>query len=171
MSRKDSFGVEVEKGDIVLSCPKHKWSGKPEVGRVSGVFDSGRVTIQVPRKTSIYAHERGAPDIKYMDRQPKRDSNFRYVTEPDPTGRRDWRGNVFQVTVYEEVERTRKDYTVVGHEWTWLRKQASDITLIVLQKGGDEKKDLSEILAERVGFNDLARNVGLDYDKEKPDLA
>lgn len=54
MSRTDTLGVEVEVGDIVFSAPRHKYSGKPEIGRVSGVFDSGRVTIQIPEKRSIY---------------------------------------------------------------------------------------------------------------------
>jgi hypothetical protein len=158
MSRKDSFGVEVEKGDIVLSCPKHKWSGNPEVGRVSGVFDSGRVTIQVPHKVTIYAYQRGAPDVERTSQ--------RWVTdrdaEPDKWGRRPYK--------QESYTYMSKDYTVVGHEWKWVRKQAADITLIVLRKEGEEKKDLSELLAERIGFNDLTRNLNLDYSTEKPDL-
>lgn len=158
MSRTDSFGVEVEEGDIVLSCPKHKWSGKPEVGRVSGVFDSGRVTIKLPHKVSIYAYERGAPDVER--------ESFGHVmdmdAEPDKWGRRP----------YKRVATTymTKDYTVVDHEWKWIRKQAADITLIVLRKGGEEGKNLEEILAERVGFNELSRNLNLDYDAATPDL-
>lgn len=156
MSRTDSFGVEVEVGDIVLSCPKHKWSGKPEVGRVSGVFDSGRVTIQVPQKVTIYGYQRGAPD--------KEVESTRWAPdESQPLDR--WGRRPYVQVPYTYMS---KDYTVVGVEWKWVRKQAADITLIVLRKGGDEKKNLTEILAERVGFNVLARNLNLDYDSESP---
>lgn len=158
MSRKDSFGVEVEVGDIVLSCPKHKWSGRPEVGRVSGVFDSGRVTIQIPEKRSIYAHERGAPDVEQQ--------SYKWVydeeAEPDRWGRRPQKRVPYTYMA--------KDYTVVDHQWKWVRKQAADITLIVLRKGGEEAKGLEEILAERVGFSELARNLNLDYDAERPSI-
>jgi hypothetical protein len=156
--RLDSFGVEVEVGDIVLSCPRNKYSNNPEVGRVSGVFDSGRVTIQVPYKRSIYAYERGAPDIEQQSHRWAPDES----AEPDKWGRKP----------YVQVPYTymSKDYTVVGVEWKWIRKQAADITLIVLRKGGEEKKGLEEILAERVGFNVLARNLNLDYDAAAPDL-
>lgn len=156
--RLDSFGVEVEVGDIVLSCPKHKWSGKPEVGRVSGVFDSGRVTIQLPQKIAIYAHERGAPDVERESYKWEYDTD----AEPDRWGRRPQKRVPYTYMA--------KDYTVVDHEWKWLRKQAADITLIVLRKAGEEKKDLETLLAERVGFNDLTRNLGLNYDAEKPEL-
>lgn len=158
MSREDSFGIEVEVGDIVLSCPKHKWSGKPEVGRVSGVFDSGRVTIQVPEKRSIRAYERGAPEVEQI--------SYRYVVDndakPDRWGRKPQKR--------EQYTYMAKDYTVVDHEWKWIRKQAADITLIILRKGNEAKGDLTEILAERVGFNDLTRNLNLDYDAEVPQL-
>jgi hypothetical protein len=159
MSRTDSFGVEVEVGDIVLSCPKHKWSGKPEVGRVSGVFDSGRVTIQIPQKVSIYAYQRGAPEIEQ--------ESYRY--EPDDTAEPDrWGRRPYKRVPYKYMA---KDYTVVAVEWKWVRKQAADITLIVLRKHGEEKKGLEEILAERVGFNELTRNLNLDYDAERPALS
>lgn len=149
MSRKDSFGVEVEVGDIVLSCPKHKWSGKPEVGRVSGVFDSGRVTIQIPSKVSVYAYQEGAPDIE------KTGTEYNMVN------------GQWQLTPYTYMA---KDRTVVRTEWKWVRKQAADITLIVLRKGGEQTRNLEEILAERVGFNELTRNLNLDYDAERPPL-
>lgn len=159
MSRKDSFGVEVEVGDIVLSCPKHKWSGRPEVGRVSGVFDSGRVTIQLPQKVPVYAYQEGAPEVEK--------TSYRYVVDneatPDAWGRKPYKR--------EQYTYMAKDYTVVRTEWKWIRKQAADITLIVLRKGGEEKKGLEEILAERVGFNELTRNLNLDYDAERPPLS
>ena len=158
MTRTDSFGVEVEVGDIVLSCPKHKWSGKPEVGRVSGVFDSGRVTIQVPQKIPVYAYQEGAPDV------PKESYKWEYDTEAEPDR---WGRRPQKRVPYTYMTR---DYTVIRNEWKWLRKQAADITLIVLRKGGEEKKGLEEILAERVGFNVLARNLNLDYDAATPDL-
>lgn len=156
MSRKDSFGVEVEVGDIVLSCPRHKWSGKPEVGRVSGVFDSGRVTIQIPSKVSIYAYEEGAPDVEQESYRWEYDNE----AEPDRWGRRPQKRVPYTYMA--------KDCTVVRVEWEWVRKQAADITLIVLRKGGEETKGLEEILAERVGFNELIRNLNLDYDAERP---
>lgn len=158
MSRKDSFGVEVEVGDIVLSCPKHKWSGRPEVGRVSGVFDSGRVTIQLPQKVPVYAYQEGAPDIEK--------ESYRYVPdESEPLDR--WGRRPYKREPYKYMA---KDYTVLRNEWKWIRKQAADITLIVLRKGGEERKGLEEILAERVGFNELARNLNLDYDAERPSI-
>lgn len=156
MSRKDSFGVEVEVGDIVLSCPRHKWSGKPEVGRVSGVFDSGRVTIQIPSEVSIYAHEEGAPDVEQTSYRWEYDNE----AEPDRWGRRPQKRVPYTYMA--------KDYTVLRNEWKWIRKQAADITLIVLRKGGEEAKGLEEILAERVGLNELIRNLNLDYDAERP---
>lgn len=146
----------MEVGDIVLSCPKHKWSGKPEVGRVSGVFDSGRVSIQIPSKVTIYAYERGAPDVENETYKWEYDQS----AEPDRWGRRPQK-----LVPYKYMA---KDYTVVDHEWKWMRKQAADITLIVLRKGGEEAKGLEEILAERVGFNELTRNLNLDYDAERP---
>lgn len=167
--RLDSFGVKVEVGDIVLSCPKHKWSGKPEVGRVSGVFDSGRVSIQIPSKVTIYAYQRGAPDVETQGQ------GFGVLVDEDGKEvMEEW-------TDYYGTKRTRPkygmtpytymrhDYTVVGEEWKWVRKQAADITLIVLRKHGEEKKGLEDILAERVGFNELTRNLNLDYDKEIPE--
>lgn len=150
MSRKDSFGVEVEVGDIILSSPRHKYSGKPEVGRVSGVFDSGRVTIQIPEKVSIYAYQRGAPDVEK--------ESYRY----------DRVDGQWQRVPYKYMS---KDYTVVDVEWKWVRKQASDLNIVILRKGGEPRKGLEEILAERVGFNDLARNLNLDYDAERPALS
>lgn len=156
MSRKDTLGVEVEKGDIVFSAPRHKYSGSPEVGRVSGVFDSGRVTIQVPEKVSIYAYQRGAPDVER--------ESYRWVyddsVEPDRWGRRPQKREPYKHMV--------KDYTVVDYEWKWVRKQAADITLIVLRKNGEEKKPLDELLSERIGLNALTRNLNLDYDTERP---
>jgi hypothetical protein len=152
--RKDSFGVEVEVGDIVLSCPKHKWSGEPEVGRVSGVFDSGRVTIKVPNRVPVYAYQEGAPDVEQQ--------SYRYVPDPDAKldawGRRPYKR--------EEFTHMVRDYTVVRNEWKWMRKQAADITLIVLRKGGKELKDL----ASAAGVNNLTRNLELNYDAVTPEL-
>jgi len=158
VSRKDTLGVEVEVGDIVFSAPRHKYSSTPEIGRVSGVFDSGRVTIQVPSKVTIYAYMRGAPDVEK--------ESYRWVyddsVEPDRWGRRPQK----QVPYKHMV----RDYTVVDHEWKWMRKQAADITLIVLRKAGEVKKPLDELLAERIGLNDLTRNLNLDYETERPEL-
>lgn len=154
--RLDSFGVEVEVGDIILSSPRHKYSGKPEVGRVSGVFDSGRVTIQVPSFRSIYAYERGAPDVEQESYKWEYDMD----AEPDRWGRRPQKRVPYKYMA--------KDYTIVDTTWYWLRKQASDLNIVILRKSGEPQKGLEEILAERVGFNDLARNLNLDYDTEVP---
>ena len=166
MARKDVFGVEVEVGDIVFSAPRHKYSGSPSVGQVTGVFDSGRVTIKLPYKKSIYAYERGAPQVDV--------ESYRYGPELDENGQ----------VVYEEwtdyygrkqsrVKQTRqpytyksKDYTVVDHEWVWVKRQAADVTLIVLRKGGSKLKEISDILDE----GELSRNLNLDYDAPTPQL-
>ena len=166
MSRKDSFGVEVEVGDIVLSCPKHKWSGGPTVGKVCGVFESGRVTMKYPKKVKIYAYQQGAPDIPTPSQRAKRNPDGSYVTEPDPRGIKDWRGRVWQQTVYEDYIDMRRDYTVVGHKWIWVKGQAADITLIVLRKGDTELKDL----ADAAGISDLVRNLNLNYEADAPEL-
>ncbi len=159
MTRKDIMGVEVEVGDLCLSAPKHKWSGKPYVGKVTNVSETGRVTLKHPVKRNIYAFERGAPEVER--------TYYRYVVdneaEPDRWGRRPYK--------QEPYKYMAKDYTVVAVEWKWVRKQAADITLIVLRKHGEEKKGLEEILAERVGFNELTRNLNLDYDAERPALS
>lgn len=156
--RLDSFGIEVEVGDIVLSAPRHKYSGKPEVGQVCGVFDSGRVTIKLPTRVAIYAYQRGAPDVEQV--------SYRYVydndAEPNAWGRKPQKR--------ERYTYMAKDYTVVGQEWKWLRKQAADTTLVIIRKEGEEKKDLTELLAERVGFNELSRNLNLNYDAVTPEL-
>lgn len=159
MARKDVFGVTVEVGDIVFSAPRHKWSGKPEVGQVTGVFDSGRVTIKLPAKCSRYAYEEGAPDIER--------TSYRYV--PDTEAKRDqWNRYPYKREAYTYMD---KDRTVVGHYWKWEKKQAADITLVVIRKGGvDAKKDISEYLAESVGFNDLTRNLNLNYEADAPEL-
>lgn len=158
MSRKDTLGVEVEVGDIVFSAPRHKYSGRPEIGRVTGVFDSGRVTIQVPEKVTIYAYQRGAPDVEK--------ESYKWVydqdAQPDRWGRRPQKRVPYTYM--------SKDYTVVGHEWKWVKKQAADIALIVLRKKGEAKKSLDDLLAERIGLNDLTRNLNLDYDLERPDI-
>ncbi len=156
--RLDSMGVEVQVGDIVLSCPKSKWSHSvPEVGQVSGVFDSGRVTIKVPSKVSIYAYERGAPD--------KEKEGFQYVPDPDAEvdayGRRGYAPYIRRTYTYMQ-----KDYTIVGTEWRWVKKQAADITLIVLKRGSEDFQDLQKA----AGITDLVRNLNLDYDVATPAL-
>ncbi len=152
--RVDVFGVEVEVGDIVLSTPKHKYAAGSEVGRVSGVFDSGRVTIQIPDKVTIYAYQRGAPDVQKESHRWVPDND----AEPDRWGRRPYK--------QEPYTYMSKDYTVVDHEWKWVRKQAADYNLIVLKKGDEDMKDLRE----SVGFNNLLRNLNLNYDAERPEL-
>ena len=154
MTRKDSLGVEVEVGDIVFSAPRHKWSGKPEVGQVCGVFDSGRVTIKIPSKTSIYAYERGAPDVET--------ESYRYV-EDESVERDRWGRRPYKREAYTYM---RKDYTVVDHQWKWVKKQAADLTLIVLRKKGSDLKSLAEV----AGIDVLNRGLTLNYDAVTPEL-
>lgn len=155
VGRKDVFGVEVEVGDIVLSCPKHKWSSGPEVGKVVGVFNSGRVTIQIPEKVPVYAYQEGAPDVETQGTRWVRDES----AVPDSWGRKPYKTETYTYM--------RKDYTVVRTEWKWVRKQAADITLIVLKKDGQDVRDAGEAS----GFTDLTRNLNLDYSTEKPEIA
>lgn len=170
MSRKDNFGIEVEVGDIVLSSPRSKYSGKPSVGRVTGVFDSGRVTIQLPLEVSIYAYERGAPKVErtYNRYGPLTDDDGNGIMEEyrDHYGRTQKRAKYGSIPYTEMVN----DYTVVGKEWKWIKTQASDLNLVILRKKDEEgkTKDITEILAERAGFNELARNLALDYDTPSP---
>lgn len=145
MARKDVFGVEVEVGDIVFSAPSHKWSGKPEVGQVCGVFDSGRVTIKLPSSKPVYAYEEGAPDVERESFRWDR-IDGQYVRVP-----------------YKYMD---KDRTILRRVPYWMKKQAADITLVVLRKNGKEARPLEEML----GLNDLTRNLNLDYDAETPPL-
>lgn len=152
--RLDSLGVPVEVGDIVFSAPKHKYSGNPEVGKVTGVFDSGRVTIKVPGKRNIMAYERGAPDVEVQ--------STRWTDDPNGTPDR-W-GRVPRIQVpYTYMQ---KDYTVVGHEWAWVKKQAADLTLVVLRKGDKSMSDLESL----TNHNILTRGLSLNYDTERPEL-
>lgn len=170
MSRKDNFGIEVEVGDIVLSSPRGKYSGGPSVGRVTGVFDSGRVTFQLPQKVNVYAYERGAPDKEVQSTMwgHLRDDDGDLLYE-DYT---DYYGRTTKRAKYGSIPYTymSKDYTVVDTHWVWVKTQASDLNLVILRKKGEDgkTKDLTEILAERVGFSELARNLVLDYDTPAP---
>lgn len=145
MPRKDVFGVEVEVGDIVFSAPSHKWSGKPEVGQVCRVFDSGRVTIKLPSTKPVYAYQEGAPDVERESYRWDR-IDGQYVRVP--------------------YTYTDKDRTVVRRVPYWMKKQAADITLVVLRKNGQDAKPLEEML----GLNDLTRNLNLDYSAKVPPL-
>lgn len=153
--RKDAFGVLVEVGDIVLSCPRSKWTSGPKVGQVTGVFKSGRVTMKYPSKVSIYAYQRGAPKVEQK--------SFRYVQDPNGTPDR-WGSRPY---IKEPYTYKSKDCTVVDHEWAWVKSQAADINLIVLRKGGETKKTIDEVLKVSV----LSEALDLDYSTEKPDLA
>lgn len=145
MSRKDVFGVEVEVGDIVFSAPRHKWSGSPEIGQVCGVFESGRVTIKLPSSKPVYAYQEGAPD--------KEVESFRW----------DRIDGQYVKVLYKYVT---KDYTVVRRVPYWLKKQAADITLVVLRKNGEESKSIEEML----GLSDLKKAISLDYSAAAPEL-
>lgn len=148
------MGVTVEVGDVCLSAPKHKWSGKPYVGKVTNVSDTGRVTLKHPVKRNIYAFERGAPEVErtYTRHVPDPDA------QPDRWGRRPYKA--------EPYTRMEKDYTVVDHQWTWEKRQGADINLFVLRKGDQDLKDPAEVL----GTNLLFQAIELDYDAERPAL-
>lgn len=154
MSRKDVFGVEVEVGDIVFSAPRHKWSGKPEVGQVCGVFESGRVTIKLPSSKPVYAYQEGAPDVEK--------ESFNWVPDPDATPDQ-WGRRPYIKVPYKYMT---KDYTVVRRVPYWLKKQAADITLVVLRKNGEESKSIEEML----GLSDLKKAISLDYSAAAPEL-
>jgi hypothetical protein len=166
MPRKDIFGVEVEKGDIVFSAPSHKHSSTPEVGQVSGVFESGRVTIKIPHSKAIFAYEEGAPDVEKQGVQygPLTDEKGEVIYEEwtDYYGRKQKRARQGRIP-YTYMS---KDYTVVRREWRWMRKQAADINLVVLRKNGQESKTLEEML----NLSALSERVNLDYDAEIPNL-
>jgi hypothetical protein len=154
MSRKDVFGIEVEVGDIVFSAPNHKYSSKPEVGKVCGVFDSGRVTIKVPASKAVYAYQEGAPEVEV--------ESTRWVTddsaEPDRWGRKPYK--------QEPYTYKSKDYTVVRRVPYWLKKQAADITLVVLRKNGQEGKSLEELL----NLSEMRKALNMNYEADAPEL-
>jgi len=155
MTRKDIMGVEVEVGDICLSAPKHKWSSKPYVGKVTNVSDTGRVTLKHPAERNIYAYERGAPD--------KEQESYRWVPDLDePLDR--WGLRPHKREPYKYMQ---KDYTVVGTEWYWEKRQGADINLFVLRKGGQDVKSIEDILATNLLF----KAIDLDYDTERPAIS
>lgn len=145
MSIKDALGVEIEVGDIVLSAAKGDY-GKFKIGRVEGVFPSGRVTMKYRAKGYIYAYERGAPDIPQKSTRPKRDESGQYVYEVVSSYRR---------MVFEEYEYMRKDYTVVGSKYYWVKEQAAENHIVVLRKKG--------LITP---LNRLHELLSLDYDGE-----
>lgn len=165
MSRKDVLGVEVEVGDLCLSAPKGKYSSKPYVGKVTNVAESGRVTLKHPLKRNIYAYERGAPDVEHTSSryQHAKDENGNLLYEEDT-----YYGRPQSRPKYEMVPYTymRKDYTVVAHEWTWVKSQGADINLFVLRKGEQKVGDPEDIL----GTNFIREALELDYETDKPDL-
>lgn len=166
MARKDVFGVEVEVGDIVFSAPRHKYSSKPEVGQVCGVFESGRVTIKLPSSKPVYAYQEGAPDkeVESYTYGPLTDDDGNAIYEEwtDYYGRTQKRVKQGR-TPYKYMQ---KDYTVVRRVPYWLKKQAADITLVVLRKNGEESKSIEEML----GLSDLKKAISLDYSADTPEL-
>lgn len=143
--RFDDLGVKIEVGDIIFSSPK---GGGGDVGRVEKISDTGRITIKIRRTRYVYACERGAPDIKYMSLDMKRDE-FGYavrVKNSDPYGQ--W------TYEYEEVERTRRDYSRVAKKDYWLKCQAAELSILVLAKGGIQTPSV------------LNEAIGQDFDQE-----
>ncbi len=162
MARKDIFGVEVEVGDIVFSAPQGGGYNSGEVGQVSGVFESGRVTIKYPTSRAIYAYEEGAPDVEV-------DTNGYLYNEdgtPKMVERKRYDGSVYTTQDWGPMKVMRPDYTVVRREPYWARKQAADITLVVLKKRGQEAKTLEDLFK----LNGLAKGIDLDYDAPAPPL-
>lgn len=162
MARKDVFGVEVEVGDIVLSAPKGGGYKDVEVGQVSGVFESGRVSIKIPTSIPTYAYEEGAPDVEV----PCYGYLFNEDGTPKMVERRNYSGGIYMSQEWGPTTRMSRDYTVVRREWKWMRKQAADINLIVLKKRGQDARTLDEVF----GMNELGKAVMMDYDAPVPDM-
>lgn len=167
MSRKDALGVEVEVGDLCLSCPRGKYASKPFVGKVTNVSETGRVTLKSPLKVDIYAYQRGAPEIEKTGQRwgPVKDEQGNTVMEDYQTPY----GKTYKRAKYEYTPYTymAKDYTVVAHEWTWVKSQGADINLFVLRKGNTDVSNAEDIL----GFGLIRDGLSLDYETEKPELA
>ena len=144
--RTDSSGRVIEIGDIVASFPK---SGGYEIARVTGIFDSGRVTGKVPGTRSIYAYEQGAPDVEYTGRRYKKNADGTYAgqirrnSQGEPV--KDWRGHVVEDYVMEDYTYMERDYTTVGKRRYWHCKQLADISLLVLRTAdGQDVANLNE---------------------------
>lgn len=153
--QKDALGQEIRPGDILLSASK---TGNVKVGRVEKVHDSGYITVKFAEKRNRYAYEDGAPDIEYQSTRCKRDIHGNAIMIPDPSGRKDWRGQPFMTYVQEEYTATRKDYTVVGAYWTWRQGEAAHYARFVVKSTADHPL-----------FN-LAQFLDMDYDAERPAL-
>ncbi|UJQ86891.1 hypothetical protein SEA_TREAT_55 [Streptomyces phage Treat] len=159
--------MEVEVGDLCLSCPKHKYASKPFVGKVTNVSKTGRVTLKSPLKVSIYAYQRGAPEIEKTGSRmtQARDEQGNLIVE-DYEG---WGGHKYKRPKYvmENCTYMTKDYTVVDHEWQWVKSQGADINLFVLRKGNTDVSNAEDIL----GFGLIRDGLSLDYETDKPELA
>ncbi|ATW69412.1 hypothetical protein SEA_OLICIOUS_55 [Streptomyces phage Olicious] len=166
-TRKDALGVEVEVDDLCLSCPRGKYASKPFVGKVTNVSKTGRVTLKSPLKVSIYAYQRGAPEIEKTGSRmvQARDEQGNLIVE-DYEG---WGGHKYKRPKYvmENYTYMTKDYTVVDHEWRWVKSQGADINLFVLRKGNTDVSNAEDIL----GFGLIRDGLSLDYETDKPELA
>lgn len=156
--------MEVEVGDLCLSAPKGKYSSKPYVGKVTNVAESGRVTLKHPLKVNIYAYQRGAPDVERTGTNWSHlrddDGDLLYEDYTDHYGRTQKRAKYGRVP-YSYMA---KDYTVVDHEWVWVKSQGADINLFVLRKGEQKVGDPEDIL----GTNFIREALELDYSTDKP---
>lgn len=128
--RTDSLGDIIEAGDIVYSAVQ---GGGSEIGRVEKVHPSGRVTLKVKLRVPVYAYQRGAPGIPSKGHRAVRDEQGQYVLEivRDRWGSR-------EVVKYEEYDYLAKDYTLVGHEYQWIKKQGSEINMLILERASGE---------------------------------
>lgn len=160
MAVTDALGVTIEVGDIIMSASK---GAVFKIGRVETVAEkSGRIGMKFAEKVSVFAYERGAPDIETKGTRVKRDEDGQAVYEdggppPRPGYYQSYR-QPHRNVVYEEYTYFRKDYTKVDTRWRWKKEQAAWSSVLVLQK-----HDTAEVA-------ELKKLLNLDYDEPTPDM-
>ena len=161
MTVTDALGVTIEPGDIIMSASK---GAVFKIGRVETVAaKSGRIGMKFAEKVSVFAYERGAPDIETKSTRVKRDENGAAVYKdggPPPAtgGYRYGYATPRREVVYEDYTYFRKDYTKVDTRWRWKREQAAWSSVLVLRKH------------DSTGTAELYKLMGLDYDGTTPDM-
>jgi len=155
----DALGVTIEVGDIIMSASK---GAVFKIGRVETVAaKSGRIGMKFAEKVSVFAYERGAPDIETKGTRVKRDENGAAMYEdggpPPSTGGYRY-GYSSRRVAYEEYTYFRKDYTKVDTRWRWKREQAAWSSVLVLRKH------------DWTGLGELHKLMNLDYDEPTPDM-
>jgi hypothetical protein len=154
----DALGVDIEVGDIIMSASK---GAVFKIGRVETVAaKSGRIGMKFAEKVSVFAYERGAPDIETKGTRVKRDENGNAVYEdggpPDTYNR--FRLSSYRPYAYEDYTYFRKDYTKVDTRWRWKKEQAAWSSVLVLRKH------------DWTGLGELHKLMNLDYDGTTPDM-